>query len=76
MKESPMSEDSDWGAREYRGPLWEVITGMTLAIAGVNMFMMMGPIAVHVLKNMTQTLMGLVEDKDHEIDISNWIREV
>ncbi len=71
MKDSPLSEDSGWGPREYRGPLWEIITGSTLAVAGGDLFMMMHPGAVQTFRELTQTLFGIIE-KD-PVDISNWI---
>ncbi|MHC1576092.1 MAG: CO dehydrogenase/acetyl-CoA synthase subunit delta [Methanosarcinaceae archaeon] len=71
MKESPMNEDSNWGPREYRGPIWEIITGLTLSLAGNDLFMMMHPTSVEVLKEITQTLFGSVETEP--LDITNWI---
>jgi acetyl-CoA decarbonylase/synthase complex subunit delta len=38
---SPLKQDSDWGPREYRGPIWEIVTGLSLALAGNDLFMMM-----------------------------------
>ncbi|HIH77314.1 MAG TPA: CO dehydrogenase/acetyl-CoA synthase subunit delta [Halobacteria archaeon] len=74
MKESPMPEDSEWGTRDFRGPLWEIYTGLPLALAGVNLFMMMHPLSVRVLKETTQALLGMIEGE--KVDISNWIKEV
>jgi len=71
MVSSPLKEDSDWGPREYRGPIWEIITGLSLAIAGNDLFMMMHPTSVAVLKQMTQTLFGMIEAEP--IDLANWI---
>ncbi|WP_135606821.1 CO dehydrogenase/acetyl-CoA synthase subunit delta [Methanococcoides sp. NM1] len=71
MKESPLKQDSDWGPREYRGPIWEIVTGLTLSLAGNDMFMMMHPTSVQVLKEITQTLYGSIEAD--EIDITNWV---
>jgi acetyl-CoA decarbonylase/synthase complex subunit delta len=71
MKESPIQNDSDWGPREYRGPIWEISTGLALALAGNDLFMMMHPTSVQVLKEATQSLFGTKEAED--IDISNWI---
>ncbi|HIH43823.1 MAG TPA: CO dehydrogenase/acetyl-CoA synthase subunit delta [Candidatus Methanoperedenaceae archaeon] len=70
MTSSPIKEDSDWGAREYRGPIWEIVTGLTLALAGNDLFMMMHPGAVAVLREITQTLFGSIESE--AIDISGW----
>ncbi|HID28349.1 MAG TPA: CO dehydrogenase/acetyl-CoA synthase subunit delta [Methanosarcinales archaeon] len=74
MVSSPIKEDSDWGPREYRGPIWEIVTGLTLALAGVDLFMMMHPTSVQVLKETTQSLIGLIESE--LVDIDNWIENV
>ncbi|MDK2831329.1 MAG: acetyl-CoA decarbonylase/synthase, complex subunit delta [Methanolobus sp.] len=71
MVSSPLNQDSDWGPREYRGPIWEIVTGLALSLAGNDMFMMMHPTSVQVLKEITQTLYGSIESE--EIDITNWI---
>jgi len=71
MVSSPLKEDSDWGPREYRGPIWEIITGLSLAVAGNDLFMMMHPTSVAVLKHITQTLFGSIEAEP--VDIANWI---
>ncbi|MHC1631307.1 MAG: CO dehydrogenase/acetyl-CoA synthase subunit delta [Methanotrichaceae archaeon] len=71
MVRSPQKEDSDWGDRMLRGPIWEIITGFTLAMAGVDLFMMMHPYAVSYLQEITQSLMGLV--KAETPDTTNWI---
>ncbi len=74
MVSSPLKEDSDWGPREYRGPIWEIVTGLTLSLAGNDLFMMMHPTAVQVLKEITQTLYGSKETEP--INIENWISAV
>jgi len=58
MAASPIKDDSDWGPREYRGPIWEITTGLALALAGVDLFMMMHPTSVQVLKAVTDMLRG------------------
>lgn len=40
-----------WEPRELRGPLWEITTGLTLLLAGVDLFMMMHPAAVKTMKD-------------------------
>ena len=74
MVSSPLKQDSDGGPREYRGPMWEIVTGLSLALAGNDLFMMMHPGSVQVLKEITQTLFGSIEN--NPIDITNWIGEV
>ena len=71
MVNSPNKEDSSWGDRMLRGPIWEIITGFSLAMAGVDIFMMMHPFAVAYLQEITQTLMGL--RKAETPDTSKWI---
>jgi len=46
----------EWEPRELRGPLWEVVTALTLLLAGVDLFMMMHPAAVKTLKDVTEQL--------------------
>ncbi len=72
MKSSPIKEDSDWGPAAYRGPLFEIITGLTLAIAGGDMFMMMHPEAGAAVKTITQTLFGAIKDGGN-INIEDWV---
>lgn len=74
MVSSPLKGDSDWGPREYRGPIWEIITGLTLSLAGNDLFMMMHPTAVQVLKEITQTLYGSKETEP--VNIDNWVSAV
>jgi acetyl-CoA decarbonylase/synthase complex subunit delta len=71
MTESPIEGDTPWGPRELRGPIWEIITGLTLSLAGVDVFMMMHPLAVAVLKEVFNTLGGKV--KGGVADPGKWI---
>lgn len=48
----------DWEPRELRGPLWEVVTALTLLLAGVDLFMMMHPAAVKTLKDIVNQLLN------------------
>ncbi|RLI71470.1 CO dehydrogenase/acetyl-CoA synthase subunit delta [Archaeoglobales archaeon] len=71
MTESPIEGDSDWGPRELRGPIWEIVTGLTLALAGVDLFMMMHPGACATLKEISNTLGGRI--KGGVADPGEWI---
>jgi len=73
MKGSPLSEDSDWGPAAYRGPLYEIITGLTLGIAGGDMFMMMHPKAATAVKRVTQMLFGADTDGAKEVNVDEWV---
>jgi acetyl-CoA decarbonylase/synthase complex subunit delta len=48
----------EWEPRELRGPLWEVITALTLLLTGVDLFMMMHPAAVKTLKDVAARLVS------------------
>lgn len=72
MVRSPNKQDSDWGDRMLRGPIWEILTGFTLAMAGVDIFMMMHPLAVAYVHEITQSLMGLIDAKTPET--ANWLK--
>jgi len=72
MVRSPNKDDSDWGDRMLRGPIWEILTGYSLAMAGVDIFMMMHPMAVAYLHEITQSLMGRIEAKTP--DTGAWLK--
>lgn len=40
----------EWGPREFRGPLWEAVTGILGLFAGADLFMMMHPLAARILR--------------------------
>jgi acetyl-CoA decarbonylase/synthase complex subunit delta len=56
-REAWMKMGPQWEPRELRGPLWEVTTGLTLLLAGVDLFMMMHPAAVKTLKDTISQLL-------------------
>ncbi|PVX26691.1 MAG: CO dehydrogenase/acetyl-CoA synthase subunit delta [Candidatus Bathyarchaeum sp.] len=71
-REAWQKMDPEWGARELRGPLWETVTGLTLLLAGVDLFMMLHPAAVRTLRNTVKRL----TDKKGTADIAkiaNWV---
>ncbi|MEM3699718.1 MAG: CO dehydrogenase/acetyl-CoA synthase subunit delta [Candidatus Bathyarchaeia archaeon] len=47
-----------WEPRELRGPLWEVVTALTLLLTGVDLFMMMHPAAVKTIKDIINQLLS------------------
>ncbi len=63
--------DPEWGPREFRGPIWETATALTLLLAGVDLFMMMHPAAVKTLKDVIR---GLTSGKSGNPEkIGNWV---
>ncbi|HDN68471.1 CO dehydrogenase/acetyl-CoA synthase subunit delta [ANME-1 cluster archaeon ex4572_4] len=82
MKNSPIAEDSDWGPAAYRGPLYEIMTGLTLGVAGGDLFMMMHPKAAAAVKRVTQMLFGAAakegaeagaEEEGRKIKVEDWV---
>jgi len=53
-REAWMKKD-EWGPTYYRGPLWEIFTGLTLMLNGVDMFMMLHPESVRILGEIAKT---------------------
>lgn len=57
-REAWLKMTPEWEPRELRGPLWEVVTALTLLLAGVDLFMMMHPAAVKTVKDVISQLTG------------------
>jgi acetyl-CoA decarbonylase/synthase complex subunit delta len=71
-REAWQTMESQWGDKNLRGPLWETVTGLTLLLAGVDLFMMLHPAAVRTLRNTVKRL----TEKRGTVDvakITNWI---
>lgn len=71
-REAWQTMDPQWGDKALRGPLWETVTGLTLLLAGVDLFMMLHPAAVRTLRNTVKRL----TEKPGSVDLSkiaNWV---
>ncbi len=55
-REARMKMDEKYGPREFRGPLWETLNGLTLLMAGVDIFMVAHPTTLNTLKEIVQML--------------------
>lgn len=65
----------EWGPTEYRGPIWEIITGLTMMLCGVDIFMMLHPQSVKMLREIGETFTK--EYMTTEVpDISNWVTQL
>ncbi len=69
-RESWLKND-EWGPREYRGPLWEVVTGIAVLMAGADIMMMLHPLAVKTVKDIILSMTG--EKKSRPIKYEDWI---
>jgi acetyl-CoA decarbonylase/synthase, CODH/ACS complex subunit delta len=73
-REAWMKKD-EWGPTAYRGPIWEIITGLTMMLCGVDIFMMLHPSSVKMLKEIGNTFTRDYLTTDVP-DITNWITEL
>lgn len=48
---APESEYPEWGNPELRGAYWEIVTAMSLLVAGAELLIMYHPKAVEIVKN-------------------------
>lgn len=70
-REAWMKMDPKWGPREFRGPIWETVTALTLLLTGVDWFMMMHPAAVKTVKDVIRTFTS--GEKASSETIADWI---
>jgi len=58
------------GPRELRGPIWESVTGLTLLLAGIDVFMMLHPAAIKTMHDLINWLLKRVDRKRE--DFVDW----
>ena len=61
----------EWGSINFRGPLWEAITGLGLALNGCDIFMMLHPASVQIFKTVVEYLTS--KKKEEPPPLLNWI---
>ena len=70
-REAWMSEKQapEWGLRQYRGPIWEIINALSLSLVGLDLAMMFHPIAAKHVKEITSQFFAeipkVMEDKGY-----------
>ena len=67
-REAWMELGPNFGRNELRGPLWESIGGITLLLAGVDLFLMMHPLAVSTMRDVSNRLMHPANIKPESAD--------
>lgn len=55
-REAWMDLGPRFGSADMRGPIWETITSLTLLLAGVDLFLMMHPLAVSTMRDVSSRL--------------------
>jgi acetyl-CoA decarbonylase/synthase complex subunit delta len=69
-REAWMNEPK-WGPREYRGPLWETVTALTVLMAGADIMMMLHPTAVKIVKEVIESQNGKLKGTDTKFE--DWL---
>ena len=68
-REAWMKMPEYWGLREVRGPLWEILTGISSLIAGADYLMILHPLTLKILK----TIVNQIFEIRREVEIAEWI---
>ena len=63
-REAWMKMDPFWGPKEYRGPLWEILTALTFVILGVDLILTLHPLTVKYIKEFINKLSNLKPSTD------------
>ncbi|MBN1214324.1 MAG: CO dehydrogenase/acetyl-CoA synthase subunit delta [Candidatus Lokiarchaeota archaeon] len=75
-REAWMSESktpSDWGKREYRGPIWEILNALSLALVGLDLAMMFHPIAASHIKDISSQFFSEIPKSLNELGYYEWV---
>ena len=73
-REAWMSEKiaPEWGLRQYRGPIWEVINALSLTLVGLDLAMMFHPVAAQHVKDITAQFFADVPKELNEKGYYDW----
>ena len=73
-REAWMSEKlvPDWGLRQYRGPIWEVLNALSLALVGLDLCMMFHPVAAKHVKDITSQFFAEIPKVMEEKGYYDW----
>ena len=73
-REAWMSEKiaPEWGLREYRGPMWEIINALSLTLVGLDLAMMFHPVAAKHVKDITAQFFQEVPKELDEKGYYDW----
>ncbi|MFX0009287.1 MAG: CO dehydrogenase/acetyl-CoA synthase subunit delta [Candidatus Hermodarchaeota archaeon] len=74
-REAWMSEKQapEWGAREYRGPMWEIINALTLSLVGLDLAMMFHPVAAKHVKDITKQFFAEIPKHLEDRGYYDWV---
>lgn len=74
-REAWMSEKQapQWGPRQYRGPIWEIINALSLSLVGLDLAMMFHPVAAKHVKEITAEFFGEIPKHMEDIGYYDWV---
>jgi acetyl-CoA decarbonylase/synthase complex subunit delta len=74
-REAWMSEKQapQWGLRQYRGPIWEIINALSLSLVGLDLAMMFHPVAAKHVKEITAEFFGEIPKHMENIGYYDWV---
>jgi acetyl-CoA decarbonylase/synthase complex subunit delta len=74
-REAWMSEKQvpEWGLRQYRGPIWEVINALSLSLVGLDLAMMFHPVAAKYVKDITAQFFAEIPKTMENLGYYDWV---
>lgn len=74
-REAWMSEKlaPQWGLREYRGPIWEIINALSLSLVGLDLAMMFHPRSASAIKEITKQFFAEVPKTLEDLGYYDWV---
>ncbi|MBY8990966.1 MAG: hypothetical protein KGD58_09450 [Candidatus Lokiarchaeota archaeon] len=74
-REAWMSEKQapEWGLRQYRGPIWEILNALSLSLVGLDLAMMFHPVAAKHMKEITQQFFADIPKHLEEKGYTDWV---
>jgi len=74
-REAWMSEKQapQWGLRQYRGPIWEIINALSLTIVGLDLAMMFHPVAAKHVKEITSQFFAEIPKHLEDKGYYDWV---
>jgi acetyl-CoA decarbonylase/synthase complex subunit delta len=75
-REAWMSEKKSqnrWGARQYRGPIWEILNALCLALVGLDVAMMFHPVSAATFKGTIDQFYGELPGALEDMGYYDWV---
>jgi len=74
-REAWMSEKQapQWGLRQYRGPIWEIINALSLSLVGLDLAMMFHPVAAKHVKDITSQFFAEIPKHLDDKGYYDWV---